>query len=337
MKGHGVGRRSLVLRTALLAGAVGLALSAPGEAAAKNRGKAATVCPRGCEYTAIQPAIDAAPEGGTISVGPGVYRGGVTVDKRVVLVGAGARRTLIAGAATSSVIEAFTGSIDVSGVTITGGLSGITVTFGHVTLRDSIVSGNASGAGGFSGSISILDSLITRNTGAALSGIFIGSFVLKDSIVSRNGSGLHGNSRMTLSVADSTITRNSGSGIAMAGGDLEVSGSVISRNTADYGGGIRLTAGRAGASAEIVDSTIRHNTASVKGGGVFLDVLTGLTLRDSRVFKNSARSGGGIYNGGAWATWYLDPNFVSIASRIWNNSPEDYLAECDASVWTCEP
>jgi parallel beta-helix repeat protein len=40
-----------------------------------------TVCASGCDYTAIQPAVDAAAPGGTVLVGPGTYGGGIVVDK----------------------------------------------------------------------------------------------------------------------------------------------------------------------------------------------------------------------------------------------------------------
>jgi hypothetical protein len=47
-----------------------------------------TVCPSGCPFTKIQAALDAAKDGDTITVGPGVYREQLKITKSVSLVGA---------------------------------------------------------------------------------------------------------------------------------------------------------------------------------------------------------------------------------------------------------
>jgi hypothetical protein len=52
-----------------------------------------TVCPSGCPFTKIQAALDAANEGDTITVGPGVYREHLKITKSVSLIGAGAAQT----------------------------------------------------------------------------------------------------------------------------------------------------------------------------------------------------------------------------------------------------
>jgi hypothetical protein len=49
-----------------------------------------TVCPSGCQYSQIGPAVAAASNGDTIRVGPGTYQGGITIDVSVRLAGAGA-------------------------------------------------------------------------------------------------------------------------------------------------------------------------------------------------------------------------------------------------------
>jgi hypothetical protein len=48
-----------------------------------------TVCDSGCNYTAIQAAIDKASSGDVISVGAGEYVENITVDKRLKIIGAG--------------------------------------------------------------------------------------------------------------------------------------------------------------------------------------------------------------------------------------------------------
>ncbi|MEM2126425.1 MAG: right-handed parallel beta-helix repeat-containing protein, partial [Candidatus Methanosuratincola sp.] len=47
-----------------------------------------TVCPSGCPFSKIQAALDAAKDGDTITVGPGVYKENLKITKSVSLVGA---------------------------------------------------------------------------------------------------------------------------------------------------------------------------------------------------------------------------------------------------------
>ena len=80
----------------------------------------------GCHNT-IQAAIDAAQDGDTISVGPGTFTGGITIDKDIALVGAAAAATIIRGGGPVLTIGAHLGAdppaVSIARVTITGGLS----------------------------------------------------------------------------------------------------------------------------------------------------------------------------------------------------------------------
>ena len=60
-------------------------------------GAAVTVCPSGCAFTQVAAAVAVAKDGDTISLAPGTYGGGFTIDKSVKLVGAGAGATIISG------------------------------------------------------------------------------------------------------------------------------------------------------------------------------------------------------------------------------------------------
>ena len=86
-----------------------------------------TVCPSGCQYSQIGPAVAAASNGDTIKVGPGTYRGGITIDVSLRLAGAGAGSTVIRGGDHVLTIGALGASsepvVSISGVTITGGLA----------------------------------------------------------------------------------------------------------------------------------------------------------------------------------------------------------------------
>ena len=85
------------------------------------------VCPSGCAYTQLAPAVAAAHDGDTIKIGAGTYDGGVTVDVSVKLVGAGATSTIISGGGPVVTIGEFGASseptVSIDGVTITGGIT----------------------------------------------------------------------------------------------------------------------------------------------------------------------------------------------------------------------
>ena len=80
--------------------AIVIAIAAPASGAAlRDRGGAASLCvgrQPGC-YGSIQAAVDAAPDGATITVGPGTFAGGITIAKSLTLRGAAAAATVISG------------------------------------------------------------------------------------------------------------------------------------------------------------------------------------------------------------------------------------------------
>ena len=75
----------------------------------------------------IAPALAAAKNGDTISIGAGTYDGGLTVEKSVKLVGAGSGRTTISGGGPVLTIGTFGAAneptVMIDGVTITGGVT----------------------------------------------------------------------------------------------------------------------------------------------------------------------------------------------------------------------
>jgi len=80
----------------------------------------------GC-YRTLQAAVDAAHDGDTITIAPGTFAGGVTIDVSVRLVGAGAGQAVISGGGPVLTIGSFGASteptVSISGVTITGGVT----------------------------------------------------------------------------------------------------------------------------------------------------------------------------------------------------------------------
>src|SRR5947207_9890842 len=104
----------------------GLTLALAGTASARAAATV-TVCPSGCAFSQIAPALAAAKNGDTISIGAGTYDGGLTVDKSVKLVGVGSGRTTISGGGPVLTIGAFGATseptVKIDGVTITGGVT----------------------------------------------------------------------------------------------------------------------------------------------------------------------------------------------------------------------
>jgi hypothetical protein len=115
---------SAAVRLALcVCGLAAVLLIAAGQASAA----VLKVCPSGCAFSEIAPAIAAANPGDTIQVAGGTYDGGFTIDKSVTLVGAGAGSTIIKGGGPVITIGTFDAAseptVSISGVTITGGVT----------------------------------------------------------------------------------------------------------------------------------------------------------------------------------------------------------------------
>jgi hypothetical protein len=123
------------------------------------------VCQSGCPYTQLAPALAAAHSGDTITIGPGTYAGGITIDVSVKLAGAGPGATVIRGGGpvlTIGVADAASEpTVTIDGVTVTGGAIGNLTPFSGrgggiyipraagpstgaaVTIRNSVIRGNS--------------------------------------------------------------------------------------------------------------------------------------------------------------------------------------------------
>jgi predicted outer membrane repeat protein len=171
--------KRLPLALALLAGCW---LAAASGSLAKA---ASTLCVGGpgC-YSTLQAAVDAAHDGDTITIAPGSYAGGVTIDVSVRLVGAGAGQTTISGGGPVLTIGAYGASseptVSIDGVTITGGVtrsSPESVPFvgqeGVIALGGGIeIPPNADFSGG--ADVTITNSVITGNRVAPTATLPIG-------------------------------------------------------------------------------------------------------------------------------------------------------------------
>ena len=262
-------------RLALLVPAVAVLIPVVGTAKAS----AATpqVCPSGCPYAQLAPALTAAHSGDTITIGPGTYAGGVIIDVSVKLVGAGPDATVISGGG------------PVLTIGVPGAASEPTVTVEGVTVTRGAAIGNLTPSSGRGGGIYI-PRAAGPSTGAT---------------VTIRNSDIRGNKTAPATAIKSDDPccpfADSGGGGISNDGTLTLDHTVVSDNRADPGGGLASNAigggilNRAFGTLTVKHSVIRNNHAAVTppngrfapGGGIAVVGGT-LTIDDSLVSDNTA-------------------------------------------------
>lgn len=234
-----------------------LAVAGPASAATLN------VCPSGCPFSQIAPAIAAAHPGDTVRVAAGTYVGGFTVDIDLKLVGAGAAATVISGGGPVITIgQLFASSeptVSIDGVTITGGVTHSSVqSNGFFGIEGVWASGggveippNADFTGG--ANVTISNSVITANRAAPTTAI---------------DSGLPCPPDITITCIDGDLpfALAAGGGIDNWG-TLTLVGSTVSNNLVG-------TAADPG------------SVASDANGGAIMNWLAGLTISNSKLDGN---------------------------------------------------
>jgi hypothetical protein len=277
-------RRKLALSLPLVASVL---LVGAGQASAATL----KVCPSGCSYSEIAPALAVANNGDTIKLAAGTYRGGVTIDVSVKLVGAGAGATVIRGGASVLTIGTIGATseptVSIDRVTITGGVArsspesvafygedGVSAAGGGIEIPP-----NADFDGG--ATVTITNSAITANRVAPTHTISSRYVSCPDGpcpFALAEGGGI--DNWGTLTLAHTTISDNrvgSASGLSIVASDANA-GAINSRGA--------LT---------IRDSTISGNRASATApngrfadsGAIFAESGT-LTMTNSTVTNNSA-------------------------------------------------
>lgn len=295
--------------------------------ASAPRAEAATlsVCPRGCPYSQIAPAIAVASSGDTIQIGKGTYSGGLTINLDVKLVGAGVGATIIKGGNTVLTIGAFGATteptVSIYGVTITGGIArsspesipfagqeGIWALGGGIEIPQ-----NADGTGG--ATVTIANSAITDNSA-------IPSNADPQGFAFAGGGGI--DNWGTLKLTNTTVNDNHAGGrlASDANGagilnwtDLTVNNSAINRDSTiatgpsgcrTAGGGIasfdKLTVN----ASDVNDNTVTLRQTSdcqAQGGGIFLQDGTTATINQTSVSRNrvavfSPTTGAVAFSGG---------------------------------------
>jgi hypothetical protein len=291
-------------RLALTICTAGLALV--GTASATSARAAATLCVggTGC-FATIQAAVDAAHDGDTITIAPGTFAGGITIDVSVALVGAGANRTTIKGGGPVLTIGQQGGprrTVSIHGVTITGGVNNSTpdtvVSFGGgVSIR--WAAGFTTGA-----TVAITDSVIAGNRVAPQTSAPAGDFCGPTPCAYAFGGGIDNagtltvtNTRISDNQAGSTPTGLSVASGAGAGGifneglgTLTLRHSSVIGNRAAVNAPFGTFAGAGGVDGQgpmtIEDSVVSGNK---------VDVSSALTTD----FGQAEASAGGILVGGS--------------------------------------
>ena len=169
-----------------------------------------------------------------------VHRGDVNVRSRLTIVGDGAAETVIEGNVYESVLWVYPNrSLNLSGVTITGGAGSGIYSRGTVTIDASHITANdGGGIVNSGGSLTITNSTVSRNTDRGLYNRWDGTLTVLNTTISGNsssdwGAGIHNHSG-TVTVLNSTITGN-----LSETGSSGISGSGISMgNSIVYGNGL---------------------------------------------------------------------------------------------------
>jgi CSLREA domain-containing protein len=205
---------------------------------------------------------------------------------------------------------------------------------GNLTVRESLISGNAGGVtegrggGLYLGTsrssianqrLEIIDSEISNNSarnggGGASVALTGGSILITGSKFSSNSltgtsafggalqlTGSSSNSPTTVLVDNTTIDHNTntgnGGGILIQGCEVTINNSTISNNTSNaMGGGIHITTSRP---FVLTNSTISGNTAKTNGGGIWAQIsLTSMLLSNNTIAGNSVTNTTGDNRGG---------------------------------------
>jgi hypothetical protein len=233
--------------------------------------------------TTLQAALATAHHDDTITLAAGTYAGGVTIDKSIRLVGAGARKTIISGGGPVLTIGEDGASseptVSIQGVTVTGGVNSSVPSAFRAHGGGIFVPPNADSSGG--ATVTIKDSVITGNSAAPASTFPSPSDVICPGggfcpFASASGAGIFNDGALTL--IGTTVSDNSAGSAAGVASDVE-------------GGGINTAIG----SLTLIDSTVLGNSSRAvppdgrfaEGGGIFMSENTTLTVRGSSVSGNS--------------------------------------------------
>ena len=304
---------SLVKTTALAFGVallmIGVVLSLPGAPGAAQAAPSAT----------IQSMIDAAPDGGTVSIPSGTYTESLTVNKTLTLTGVSSATTIIQAITGQRVITVTSGhNLRLENLTVTGGHPSGTVgggifAAGNLQIVNCRIANNSADYGGgvfqedASGRVDVIGSRIELNTtGNHGGGLYVsGSAALTNTLVLSNtagwhGGGLHVNSGRTDlngGLFSNNQAMGDNGGAVNVNNSISVTGTQFISNAANDSGGALLQ-WNAGYTVTVTYAHFERNTAKNYGGALW---ARGNTTLSGSVFQNNTCTGGNCYGGGLYA------------------------------------
>ena len=298
----------------------------------------------GC-YTSLAAAFAAAHDGDRITIAPGTYRGGVTLDKSVQVVGAGAGRTIIRGGGPVLTIgragspDADKLTVSISGLTITGGLT-TSVTDPRSGILPFVARGGgidipAGPAPTVGATVTIADSAIVGNR-------------TEPSGTTESGDPCpQGDCPFALSIGAGIVDVGRLTLIRTLVADNVAAGRTMVAN----GGGIWTATNSGPGSLTLIDSTVRNNVARAaapygrfaEGAGIDVQDGEALVVRNSTISDNRAEvantypahtgmfaDSGGIHVGGSGSATIAD-SLISgnVASA---DNPEGTAGAADSGL-----
>lgn len=183
---------------------------------------AAAVCPSGCTFTKLGPAVWAVRSGGAIYISPGVFLGTIVLAKNLTLQGAGRKETIIRGYTHTDtgilvVGQAHVVLLDIQ--VLHGGIRGVEVSdTARVYLQNLAVSGNIYGISATdSAQIDLQNAEISDNrVGLALAPGSSARANVSESVIYHNfGEGIYVGGRSQLNLINSHIFANGIGGLSM--------------------------------------------------------------------------------------------------------------------------
>ena len=336
---------------------------------------AVTVCPSGCAFSQIAPALAAANPGDTIKVAAGHYDGGFTIDKSVKLVGAGASSTIIEGGGPVITIgQAFAASeptVTIDGVTVTGG-----VTLGN--LSPDVARGGGiyipRAAGPSTGVTVTIRNSVIRDNRVAPSGTVDSGIPCPGGgdcpSASAGGGGISNDGTLTLDqtlvtgnlvdpAAGLTSEADGGGILDRAFGNLTLRNSIVSGNEARVsppngrgadGGGILAVSG----TLSVIDSVVSDNTVAGSGassdginvhvGGIHVggddncaspSDCAVATIRNSTITGNSVTGSNSIGDAVALCGGICDDGVLTLRNSHVNNNHVAATVSAGSTACAC--
>lgn len=314
-----------------------------------------TVCANGCDFTAVQTAVDASEAGDTLVLADETFVENVLIDKSITLTGE--EGTVLDGNGAGGVMTVTDGvTVKIQVLMVTNGRSdfgGGIENLGTLLLDSVVISGNLAnleggGIDNFGGHLTIVNSLIQGNIAHSGGGISSDTMLtLSHSLITHNrateaGGGLYNYEHgyiLNSSLVENLVTGQGSGGGIYNEGNLSLVGTLVQENSTVWGGGIfneylltvthsALIANAAAYGAGVYNdntavlsqTSLFSNTASFNGGGLFnQDTLT-LSL-NTLAANFAAAAGGGVFNDGHFyfTNTTLSGNLAGDGGGVYNS------------------